>query len=860
MTQEGVDIPIGVDLSGIKSAMVALRGSLTGINTQFSGIATGVDSLKQTVAATTTLDGSRAIASLEGIQVSLGNVSSMASEANWNAQRLANAFTVVGVAAKPLALVPGQLGVIGSTAGLAATGAMAVAGAFGTISTLAVYAGAGISVLIAPLRGLVVIPKLIAASFSMMFAVVLAPFRALAAVVKVTASALWMVLKPIVMLSAAIFKMKMFIASLQIQFKILATVFGMMSPKVKLLVGSLIALGAASRVSATATNLLARGLGLAVFAAMAVKNPIQAAGYAAVKSALAIRRMARAIGRSTIALVKFTAAKAVAGMKRLASASRNVASAIGGKLMSILKTGALAIGTLAAAGAGWGIKLAADAEQAEIAFTTMLKSGDAAKAVLTELETFAASTPFQLDSLRDGAKQLLNAGVPADQLTAKLTQLGDIAAGTGKPIGDFVRIFAKVKATGKVSLESLNQLAERGVPIYSALQTQLGGSRQEMLDMISKGKVGFTDLNAALASTATGAGVFAGGMAAQSQSISGLFSTLKDNVGFAMRELGGEIISAFDFKGLMATSISLFQSLKAGIASARPAFVATAAVVKTAFGAVWEVVTVVFDSITSALGMTGGNFMASFMEWAAIAVWAMKEWPTIAELGFTKLQLWLVQAGANFAHLFTGVLPALFSWFTENWSSIFLDAAAFVGVVFANIGKNIMNAMTVIWDFIASGGTSSLEFAFTPILDGFGTAISKLPDIPERAVGALEKSLSSHSDTLANALGGSLAAEIDANMQMLDDFQSQVVETPTIPAITAEGDQTQDEGDTSSGRSDFTVDSLDRGSEAALKAIFAAGSGDTVADKTLNVTKSIDKGIQALVKKKTPQVAEAGAE
>ena len=306
--------------------------------------------------------------------------------------------------------------------------------------------------------------------------------------------------------------------------------------------------------------------------------------------------------------------------------------------------------------------------------------------------------------------------------------LGDIAAGTGKPIGDFVKIFAKVKATGKVSLESLNQLAERGIPIYSALSEQLGVSRKEMLEMLSKRKVGFDDLNGALAATATGSGAFAGGMAAQSQTITGLFSTLRDNVEFAMRELGGEIISAFDFKGLMASAITMFQTLKTGIASMRPIFVATAAVVKAAFGAEWEIISVTFTSVTSALGLTGASFMKTFMRMAAIATFSAKNWPEVFLAAFANLKLWLVQAGANFAHLFTGVMPALFSWLTSNWSSIFLDAAAFIGVVFTNIGKNIMDAMTVIGDFIACGGTKSLEFAFTPLMDGFGTAISSLPD------------------------------------------------------------------------------------------------------------------------------------
>ena len=492
----------------------------------------------------------------------------------------------------------------------------------------------------------------------------------------------------------------------------------------------------------------------------------------------------------------------------------------------------------------------------------MLKSGDGAKAVLAELEQFAASTPFQLDSLRDGAKQLLTAGVPAQGLTNKLRQLGDIAAGTGKPIGDFVRIFAKVKSTGKVGLESLNQLAERGVPIYSTLQKQLGVSREEMLKMISAGKIGFPELNTAIESMSTGAGMFAGGMAAQSQTISGLFSTLKDNVGFAMRELGSEIMLAFDFKGLMATAITMFQALKTGIASARPAFVAIATVSKAAFSAVWEVVTVVFNGLMSSLGLTSGNFMTTFMEWAAIATWAFKEWPNIAELAFLNVGLGLVRLGAEFVHHFTVRIPTVLAWFGENFVDIFTTAASFVGSIFLNLGENIKNAMTAIWDFITSGGTE-LEFAWTPLTEGFKNTIKDMPDIPDRAVSALEKKMQADSERLAGALGGSLADEIDSNMQMLEEFQSKEVKLPTMDDVQLP-DGVEEEGtagDTKNKRTNFLVDSLNRGSEAALKAIFSNQPNST-AEKQLSTQKSMDKHLGTIAKNTRGgqvELTEAGA-
>lgn len=841
MTVEALEIPIEIDLSPFNKAM---------------------QSVNATVAKPAKAANAQIVTSLEGVQNSLENVSSVATDVTFDLNSLSRAFNAVAVASKPLSIAGNHLNVVGAAASLAARGASSLAGTFSLVSTVVTQMAIGLGILIAPLRGLVIVPKLVAAAFSVMFAVILAPFKLMATAVRVAVKGLWALLQPVLAVANAVFRLKVSISSLQLQFALMAKFLSVLPPQVRALVVGLVALGAAGRAGTFASNLAGaavRGLG---FALLTVTQPVRALIVSLKSGALGFARFSLSAVRAARSTAKLTLSSAIAGMRGLGKAATSVAARIGGSLVGGLQRLRTSLAAIAVVGAVWGINLSANAEQAEVAFTTMLKSSNLAKAVLSELEQFAASTPFQLNSLRDGAKQLLNAQVTASNLTDRLRMLGDIAAGTGKPIGDFVRIFAKVKSTGKVSLETLNQLAERGVPIYSALQAQLGKSREEMLQMISRGKVGFTELDGALTSMATGAGVFAGGMAAQSQTLSGLFSTLKDNVSFAMRALGTEIISAFNFKSLMATGITFFQSLKSGIASARPAFVATANVVSAAFNAVWEVVATVFGSISNAFGLTSGNLMTGFLEIAAVASFAFKNWPTIAELAFTQLRLFIVQAGSQFMHLFTGVLPALFTWFGENWRSVFETAANLVGTVFTNITTNIQNAMTAIWDFIASGGTASLEFAWTPLLDGFKNTVKELPDIPERAVGELEKKLLAQSDSLGSALSTGLADEIANNLKMLDDFQAKNIEAPEIDATTgldtATVDPAEQTASTQNQRSSFAIDSLDRGSEAALKAIFS-GQGNKTAEKQLAESKKQTKSLNAIASRDTVDLQVAGA-
>ncbi len=863
MSAEDLQIALDINLAPMRAALAEMKiAANAGANVDLTPLVASVKTVDRQFRNTAQAFAAKdSVTALNALQKGLEDVSAEATQVQFDVMGVSRAFGAVALAAKPLGLINSNLTILATSASLAATGTGAVAGTFGILSTVMSYFAFGLTMLIAPLRGLIIIPKLIAASFSLMFAVILAPFKILIATVSAAVRVVWALVKPVLKLAFAFFKLKVFIATLKLQFKLLGAFMGLLSPKLKVLFVGLVALGAAGRAGAVAMGILGKAVGLAGFAVMAVQQPLAAMGVALLKTGLMARSFVLRIYSATRAVLRFAAASAVATVRSLGSAFASVASTVGGSVVGALKSAGKMIGLIAVAGAGWGMKLAADAEQAEIGFTTMLKSGTQAKALLAQLEQFAASTPFSLSSLRDGAKQLLNSGIAVQDLQGRLTQLGDIAAGTGKPIGDFVRIFAKVKSTGKVSLETLNQLAERGVPIYGALQSQMGVSRTEMLKLIGQGKVGFAELDGAVKSVSEGSGVFAGGMKAQSESISGLFSTIKDNVGFAMRSLGAEVMLAFDFKGMMKRGILLFQSLKAGIESARPAFTATAIVIKSAFAAVWEVVSVVFSSIGSAMGATGGSFLTTFVEMATIASWAFSNWPTLAELAFVNLQLFVVQAGASFVHFFAVQIPAYLAYFGDNWKGLLSDAMANALTFFENLGSNIASAMTAIWDFIASGGTADFELAFKPLTDGFISTVKEMPEIAAREIGALEASLTAQSEGLGAAVSSGLGDAIATAMEDLNTFQNTKVETPELQDQNADPIGGADNPATAGKkRTNFVVDSLNRGSEEAFDAIFSAqGGDDKVAKDQLKEQKQTNKHLKKMAGQPKIELNVAGA-
>lgn len=784
------------------------------------------------------------------------NFEARVSDFNADAEVVENRLQTITKTAQGLSVLHSGFLRVATGTGLAAT----AVGKLTTVLTAATQTArtvTGIFGLMADgLSFLMIIPKAIAVSFGIMFAAMIAPFKIVLPLITLLARGLRFLAIPFVALAKLAMGIKGAFSAFGFQLVVLRTVLSFLPPKFRLAAGALLALGVAGRAGKLAMKGLAFGI-QAAGAAARVGRIAMAILSLRVLKALKLTAMgaARAVTVLTTTIYRLGRSVARLGM-RGATASLKAFGSVAAKVGGMAANAAKGVLLIAAAAAGWGVKLAADAESAEVAFTTMLKSGAAARTVLAGLEQFAASTPFQLNDLRDGAKQLLNAQIPTTELTNRLRMLGDIAAGTGKPINDFVRIFAKVKSTGKVSLETLNQLAERGVPIYSALGASLGKTRTEMLSMISKGKVGFEDLDTALKATATGTGVFAGGMAAASQTTNGLVSTLKDNLGFAVRALGAQLIGAFDFKGLLADGIGLFQRLKTSIEGATPLFMAVAATVKTAFASIWEVVTVATSSIAGAFGVTSGNIMESLLTALGIAKFVFREWPTLAELAFKQMALHAATGFNTFTHFFTGVLPALFSWFTQNWLDIFKTAGSIVTTFFANLQTNIWRTMKAIWAFIKSGGTESFKVAFVPMLDGFKNSISKMPDIPPRVMGTIEKQLAADVASLATTVGTGMAKEIQNNLDMLNKFRDDAAAkaaAATVPGTLPDKQETGD-GEATKDRAAGASNALLAGSSAALNAVLDA-QGRSSDDPQV---KAVDKTTAAVIKAGTAIVESIG--
>ena len=171
----------------------------------------------------------------------------------------------------------------------------------------------------------------------------------------------------------------------------------------------------------------------------------------------------------------------------------------------------------------------ASMEQSQVAFTTMLGSGEKATAFLGDLQKFAATTPFEFPELQDAAKRMLAFGFQAKDVIPTMTAVGDSVAALGggkEMINQVTLALGQMKAKGRVQGDEMLQLAEAGIPAWDMLAKKLGTDIPTAMAKVSKGAVSAETF---LDAFRTGAAErFGGMMEKQSLTFNGAMSTIND--------------------------------------------------------------------------------------------------------------------------------------------------------------------------------------------------------------------------------------------------------------------------------------------------------------------------------------------
>lgn len=147
-------------------------------------------------------------------------------------------------------------------------------------------------------------------------------------------------------------------------------------------------------------------------------------------------------------------------------------------------------------------------QQLQVALSTILQSKSKADALLADISQFAVKTPFSVDEVATGAKQLLAYGSSADKVVDELSMLGDVASGLQIPIGQLIYLYGTLRTQGRAMTVDIKQFAGRGIPIYEELAKVLGVAKDEVSGLVTEGKVGFAEVEQAFKNMTTEGGKF----------------------------------------------------------------------------------------------------------------------------------------------------------------------------------------------------------------------------------------------------------------------------------------------------------------------------------------------------------------
>lgn len=243
--------------------------------------------------------------------------------------------------------------------------------------------------------------------------------------------------------------------------------------------------------------------------------------------------------------------------KELANTKKELETNLGSAAMTASNIAVAGIAGIAASLGALGVKAvqaAGSFQQTQAAMTNMLGSAERAQSLLSNLQSFAAKTPFEFNDVAAATQKFLAFGFTAEQVIPTLTAVGDAAAGVGlgkEGVDRVTLALGQMAAKAKVQSDEMLQLTEAGIPAWQMLADKIGVSVPQAMDMVSKGAV---DAQTGLQALVGGMEEkFGGMMEQQSSTITGTWSNMMDGLSQTAIAVGQQISDALDLPDIFAS-------------------------------------------------------------------------------------------------------------------------------------------------------------------------------------------------------------------------------------------------------------------------------------------------------------------
>lgn len=206
-------------------------------------------------------------------------------------------------------------------------------------------------------------------------------------------------------------------------------------------------------------------------------------------------------------------------------------------------------------------------ELSERSLEAILQNKPKADEIFNKTVELAVKSPFRIKDLVDYTRQLSAYRIESDKLYDTTKRLADVSAGLGVDMGRLILAYGQVKAAAYLRGSEVRQFTEAGINMYGELQQYFKEVKGEayttaqIVDMISKRKVTFEDVEAIFQRITDKGGTFYNMQEIQAETLQGKISNLKDAFDVMLNDIG----KANDglFKGMISTATELLKHWEA---------------------------------------------------------------------------------------------------------------------------------------------------------------------------------------------------------------------------------------------------------------------------------------------------------
>ena len=205
-------------------------------------------------------------------------------------------------------------------------------------------------------------------------------------------------------------------------------------------------------------------------------------------------------------------------------------------------------------------------ELSQRSLEAILQNKPKADEIFNKTVELAVKSPFRIKDLVDYTRQLSAYRIESDKLYDTTKRLADVSAGLGVDMGRLILAYGQVKAAAYLRGSEVRQFTEAGINMYGELQEYFKEVKGEayttaqIVDMISKRKVTFEDVEAIFQRMTDKGGTFYNMQAIQAETLQGKISNLKDAFDVMLNDIGKA--NEGTFKGMISSVTELLHSWK----------------------------------------------------------------------------------------------------------------------------------------------------------------------------------------------------------------------------------------------------------------------------------------------------------